>query len=144
MLDVIYPGFGCVADSPDVEASPFLSLLRQYMQREPVMLEGSIVSDQERCQLEDEAVTACTQLNQAVVQKQGMMQTQAVPQTGASCALTQNLALSIASAVEVRPEQYKAAILPDTQLSLQAVCWTEHTHALRCTAKFCMYGTMHV
>ena len=110
-----------VADSPDVKASPFLSLLRQYMQREPAVLEGCFVSNQERCKLEDEAVTACTRLTQAVVQKQGMIQTQAVPQSRPSCSLTQDLTASIASAVQVRVKQHNAAVFPDMQSSLQAV-----------------------
>lgn len=83
------------------------------MQREPAILEGCAVSNQERCKLEDEAATACTQLTQAVVQKQGMIQTQAVSQSRPTCGLTEDLTSSIASAVQVRLKQYNAAILPN-------------------------------
>ena len=92
------------------------------MHREPAVLGGCAVSNQERCKLEDKAATACTQLAQAVVQKQGMTQTPAVPQSRLSCGLTQDLTSSISSAVQVRLKQHNAAIVPDMQSSLQAVC----------------------
>ena len=107
-----------------MEASPFLSLLRQYMQREPAVLERSIVSNQERCKLEDKSTAACTQLTQAVVQKQGKMQTPPVPQTRARCGLTLDLTSSIASAVEVRLEQHKAAL----HAVVFASCWLDRAH----------------
>lgn len=94
--------FRCVADSPDVQASPFLSLLRQYMQREPAGLDGYFVSSQDRCQLEEDSATSFTQLTQAVLEKQGMAQEQAYPQSRQICGLTQDLTSSIASAAQVR------------------------------------------
>lgn len=92
------------------------------MHREPAVLEGCAVSNQERCKLEDEAATACTQLTQAFVQKQGMTQTQAVPQSRSSCGMTQDLISSITSAVQVKLKQQSAVILPHMQSTLQAVC----------------------
>lgn len=71
------------------------------MQREPAVLDGCCLSSQERCQLEEESATTCTQLTQAVLQKQAMTQEQAIPQSRQICGLTQDLTSSIASAVQV-------------------------------------------
>ena len=80
-----------------MEESPFSSLLRQYMSREAVP-EGCFVPSQERCKLEDKSNTACTQVTQAVVHKRGMVEKQALTQSGRTCDLNSY----IASAVQVR------------------------------------------
>ena len=83
------------------------------MQRQPAVLDGYLLSTQERCQLEEDSATACTQLTQAVLQKQGMKQEQAPPQSRQICGLTQDLTSSMASAVQVRLRQHNAAKLAD-------------------------------
>lgn len=67
------------------------------MSREAVP-EGCFVPSQERCKLEDKSNTACTQVTQAVVHKRGMVEKQALTQSGRTC----DLKSYIASAVQVR------------------------------------------
>lgn len=74
------------------------------------MLEGCIVSTQERCKLEDRAAAARTQVTQAVVQQQGM--SQKPPQSGQKCSLRRDLDSSITAAVQVRLEWCRVAAPP--------------------------------
>ena len=85
----------CHADLPDPKASPFIALLKQYMERAGGVSEGPAFSAAECCKLERDAMTACTEVAQAVAQQQASASSQ--QRSG----LQDDLPSSICTAVKV-------------------------------------------
>lgn len=87
--------FTYYADHPDPKASPFIALLKQYMERVGGMSERPAFSTEDCCELEQESTTACTEIAQAVSQKQ------ASASSRQRSSLQDDLSSSIATAVQV-------------------------------------------
>lgn len=88
-------------DHPDPKASPFIALLKQYMERVGGMSERPAFSTEDCCELEQESTTACTEIAQAVSQKQ------ASASSRQRSSLQDDLSSSIATAVQALQRVHK-------------------------------------
>jgi len=95
------------AETAEGKISPFIALLKQYMQRSTVLMHQSAITAKESCDLEERSAQATPQVASLVAQQQAC--TQAEPGRG----LQQTLTSSITQAVQVTSRLFIVSLMHD-------------------------------